>query len=172
MQGITRNTPCSFAPETEDHDEVEFSGIASGPGVGMDEEISMELMETTAMHDDVLKLWPWVNQVRLSMRQGGLKRLNISQLQTPLTVAPQLPLEIVMQLFKRMGPRVILVEDHGVLCGLVTVKDVLKYTLTETGEMRTRWDETQFEGIVEATWTLVTSRTNAIVSWCRRMLRR
>ena len=43
---------------------MEFSGIATGPGVGMDEEVSMELMETTATHE-VLKLWPWVNQVSL-----------------------------------------------------------------------------------------------------------
>lgn len=144
--------PCSFSAEMEDHDEVEFSGIATGAGVGMDEDISMELMETTATHE-VLKLWPWVNQ-------------------TPLTVSPQLPLEIVMQLFKRMGPRVILVEDHGVLCGLVTVKDVLKYTLTEAGEVRSRWDETQFEGIIEHCWTFITSSTHATMSWCRSLLRR
>jgi chloride channel 3/4/5 len=30
-----------------------------------------------------------------------------------------------MQLFRRMGPRVILVEDRGALVGLCTVKDVL-----------------------------------------------
>ena len=77
-----------------------------------------------------------------------------------------------MQLFKRMGPRVILVEDHGVLRGLVTVKDVLKYTLTETGEMRTHWDETQFEGIVEEVWTWITARAHDIVSLSRRLIRR
>jgi hypothetical protein len=69
-------------------------------------------------------------------------------------------------------PRVILVEDHGVLCGLVTVKDVLKYTLTEAGEVRSRWDETQFEGIVEEAWTWMTTRINIFLSWCRRFLRR
>lgn len=62
-QGTTRDTECTFAAETEDHDEVEFSGMATGPGVGMDEDISMELMESTATHE-MLKLWPWVNQVR------------------------------------------------------------------------------------------------------------
>ncbi|CAG8763944.1 1788_t:CDS:2, partial [Racocetra fulgida] len=36
--------------------------------------------------------------------------------QTPITVHPRLPLETVMDLFKKMG-----------LVGLVTVKDVLKY---------------------------------------------
>ncbi|KAK3616434.1 glycerol ethanol, ferric requiring protein [Elasticomyces elasticus] len=46
---------------------------------------------------------------------------------TPLAVHPQLPLETVMELFKKLGPRVILVEYHGRLTGLVTVKDCLKY---------------------------------------------
>lgn len=66
----------------------------------------------------------------------------------------------------------ILVEDHGVLCGLVTVKDVLKYTLTEAGEVRSHWDEAQFEGIVEATWSWVTARIQDIASLGRRLLRR
>jgi chloride channel 3/4/5 len=46
---------------------------------------------------------------------------------TPLSVHPRLPLETVMELFKKMGPRVILVEHRGRLAGLVTVKDCLKY---------------------------------------------
>ncbi|KAL8699673.1 MAG: hypothetical protein Q9224_001310 [Gallowayella concinna] len=45
----------------------------------------------------------------------------------PLAVHPRLPLETVMELFKKMGPRVILVEYRGRLAGLVTVKDCLKY---------------------------------------------
>lgn len=46
---------------------------------------------------------------------------------TPLAVHPRLPLETVMELFKKMGPRVILIEYRGKLTGLVTVKDCLKY---------------------------------------------
>lgn len=46
---------------------------------------------------------------------------------TPITVHPRLPLETVMELFKKMGPRVILVERRGMLVGLVTVKDCLKW---------------------------------------------
>ena len=49
---------------------------------------------------------------------------------TPLTVHPRLPLETVMELFKKMGPRVILVEHRGRLVGLVTVKDCLKWLLS------------------------------------------
>ncbi|PWN48744.1 hypothetical protein IE53DRAFT_333168, partial [Violaceomyces palustris] len=57
---------------------------------------------------DILELAGWVDQ-------------------TPLVVAPSMALEVVMDLFKKMGPRVILVSKHGRLVGLVTVKDVLKH---------------------------------------------
>ncbi|KIV93498.1 hypothetical protein PV10_04709 [Exophiala mesophila] len=46
---------------------------------------------------------------------------------TPITVHPRLPLETAMELFKKMGPRVILVDHHGRLEGLVTIKDCLKF---------------------------------------------
>ncbi|KAG5934691.1 hypothetical protein E4U53_000625 [Claviceps sorghi] len=46
---------------------------------------------------------------------------------TPVTAHPRLPLETVMELFRKIGPRVILIEYHGKLTGLVTVKDCLKY---------------------------------------------
>lgn len=46
---------------------------------------------------------------------------------TPVTVHPRLPLETVMELFRKIGPRVILIEYRGKLAGLVTVKDCLKY---------------------------------------------
>lgn len=46
---------------------------------------------------------------------------------TPITVHPRLSLETTMELFKKMGPRVILVEHHGRLEGLITVKDCLRY---------------------------------------------
>jgi chloride channel 3/4/5 len=46
---------------------------------------------------------------------------------TPVTVHPRLSLETVMELFRKIGPRVILVEHHGRLVGLVTPKDCLRY---------------------------------------------
>lgn len=46
---------------------------------------------------------------------------------TPLTVHPRLPLETVMEMFIKVGPRVVLVEHRGRLCGVVTRKDVLKF---------------------------------------------
>ncbi|KAH9908641.1 chloride channel protein [Xylariomycetidae sp. FL2044] len=46
---------------------------------------------------------------------------------TPVTVHPRLPLETVMDMFRKIGPRVILIEQQGRLTGLVTIKDCLKY---------------------------------------------
>ena len=93
MQDIRPDTPVSFAPDPEDLEDADFGGAAAGPAVGLDEEISMDIMENTTMQD-VLKLWPWVNQ-------------------TPLTVSPQLPLEIAMQLFKRQDQEMYIV-DYGI----------------------------------------------------------
>lgn len=45
----------------------------------------------------------------------------------PLAVHPHLALETVMEIFKKMGPRAILIEHRGQLAGLVTVKDCLRF---------------------------------------------
>ena len=73
---------------------------------------------------------------------------------TPLAVHPRLPLETVMELFKKMGPRVILIEHRGRLTGLVTVKDCLKYQFkVEAGE-HVR-DDSALEERQERLWTLI-----------------
>lgn len=61
---------------------------------------------------------------------------------TPLAVHPRLPLETVMELFKKMGPRVILVDYRGRLAGLVTVKDCLKFQFKVEADESTRDDST------------------------------
>lgn len=48
-----------------------------------------------------------------------------------------MPLEIVLQLFRRMGPRVILVSHEGTLVGLVTIKDVLRHEASEKHRVAT-----------------------------------
>jgi chloride channel 3/4/5 len=65
---------------------------------------------------------------------------------TPLAVHPRLPLETVMELFKKMGPRVILVEHRGKLTGMVTVKDCLKYQFKVEAQEHSRDTEGEQEG--------------------------
>lgn len=43
-----------------------------------------------------------------------------------------------MEMFKKLGPRVVLVELMGRVCGLVTVKDVLKYQFKVENEEHPR----------------------------------
>lgn len=153
MGDITPETECSFDRQSsEDQDDHVLSNVASGSALGAEEEVAAELLETTTSNN-VLKLWPWVNQ-------------------TPLTVPMRLPLEIVMQLFKRMGPRVILVEERGKLTGLVTVKDVLRFNAAaqDSGSCR-QWDSGEFEEILEVAWKWLAGAAETAVERWRSMLR-
>ncbi|TIB80713.1 hypothetical protein E3Q22_01775 [Wallemia mellicola] len=46
----------------------------------------------------------------------------------PMTISPTTSLDVVMKLFKKIGPSVILIAKQGVVEGIVTVKDVLRET--------------------------------------------
>lgn len=73
---------------------------------------------------------------------------------TPLAVHPRLPLETVMELFKKMGPRVILVDYRGRLAGLVTVKDCLKFQFKVEAHETTR-DDTTLDARQERLWNTI-----------------
>lgn len=73
---------------------------------------------------------------------------------TPLAVHPRLPLETVMELFKKLGPRVILVEHRGRLTGLVTVKDCLKYQFHVEAHENPR-DDTALKAGQERLWDVM-----------------
>jgi len=73
---------------------------------------------------------------------------------TPLAVHPRLPLETVMELFKKMGPRVILVDYRGRLAGLVTVKDCLKFQFKVEAHETTR-DDSTLDARQEKLWDII-----------------
>ncbi|RFU33546.1 hypothetical protein B7463_g2819, partial [Scytalidium lignicola] len=75
---------------------------------------------------------------------------------TPVTVHPRLPLETVMELFRKIGPRVILIEHHGKLSGLVTVKDCLKYQFKAEASENPR-DDRQLVESQERLWNVLRS---------------
>ena len=83
---------------------------------------------TTAVHTPSATAAPPVT-LDVTEPSSGPQRVDFSRFinPTPLTVHPRLPLETVMEVFKKMGPRVILIDYRGRLAGLVTVKDCLKY---------------------------------------------
>ncbi|EKM80588.1 hypothetical protein AGABI1DRAFT_126647 [Agaricus bisporus var. burnettii JB137-S8] len=137
---IPQSTTCIFTTQDYDTDSVEMEPAS----FDADEDLQEGLFSST-LSDDGVNFSPWVNRI-------------------PMTVAPQLPLEIVMQLFKRMGPRVIIVEDHGVFAGLVTVKDVLKFIATEKLDHGPSWDERGgLDGLLEEAWTWASENVHRIV---------
>jgi chloride channel 3/4/5 len=82
---------------------------------------------------------------------------------TPLSVHPRLPLETVMELFKKIGPRVILIDYRGKLTGLVTVKDCLKYQFKVEAQEHPK-DDTGVEESEERLWELI----RRVTSWFSR----
>lgn len=81
---------------------------STGTGLGTedsDNELELDLLrEEQAREGDinVLRLAAWVNQVSFRTLPCGRRSFNIAP-QTPLTVAPQMPLEMVVQFFRRLG---------------------------------------------------------------------
>ncbi|KAF8904974.1 chloride channel [Mucidula mucida] len=67
------------------------------------------------------------------------------------------------------SPRVILVEDHGMLTGLVTVKDVLRFIATEKPDHGPSFDERGgLDGILEEVWTWTMGVVHRVVAWSQR----
>ena len=82
---------------------------------------------------------------------------------TPLAVHPHLPLETVMELFKKLGPRVILVEHRGRLTGLVTIKDCLKYQFQVEAHENPREDDGVQKERQEWLWGVI----RGVAGWVR-----
>lgn len=70
------------------------------------------------------------------------------------------------------SPRVILVENHGALVGLVTVKDVLRFTMAEHHEPQSPWSEQRFDGALDEARMWTSSLADDVWSWCRRVFGR
>jgi len=65
------------------------------------------------------------------------------------------------------------VEDHGVLVGLVTVKDVLRFTALEKPGSEPSWDERGgLDGMLEEIWTWAVGVFQHVVLWSRNLVRR
>lgn len=60
MRDVLPDTLCSFI--SNEREQEQFSGMAAGPGIGIENDISTEVIQTAAL-DEEIKLWPWVNQV-------------------------------------------------------------------------------------------------------------
>ncbi|ORX33602.1 voltage-gated chloride channel [Kockovaella imperatae] len=117
---LSNNATCTFQCIAEEADKP--NGLLGEPDIV----IAPRKVSTSRSRSPVASR----SEARSSAAQADLVDFGQYVDETPLTVAPKMPLEIVMQLFRRMGPRVILVVNEGQLVGLVTVKDVLRYEAT------------------------------------------
>jgi chloride channel 3/4/5 len=70
------------------------------------------------------------------------------------------------------SPRVILVEDHGSLVGLVTVKDVLRFTALEKPDEPSWHDRGGLSGMLEEALTWAANVMHNLVAWSRNLIRR
>ena len=59
--------------------------------------------------------------------------------QIPISVSPTMTVDLVMKMFKKIGPRVILIVNQGYVEGLITVKDIIEESeIIESGKIRAR----------------------------------
>jgi hypothetical protein len=95
IRNLTPDTLCTFSPDPSEQQDARWLSIDN------DEDMETNVLYAVAS-PGVLKLWPWVNQVCYLLQHNVTLFLTNAN-QTPLTVTSKLPLEVVMQLFKRMG---------------------------------------------------------------------
>ena len=86
---------------------------------------------------------------------------------TPLAVHPRMALETVMEVFKKIGPRVVLVELKGRLAGLVTVKDCLKYQFKVEAQERDGDGDGDGDGRVDRFEVYLRDRLKRAAEWAR-----
>ena len=124
---------------------------------------------STAAHGPLTSTAPSVG-LEAMVSGGGPQRIDFGRFvdPTPLAVHPRLPLETVMELFKKMGPRVILIDYRGRLAGLVTVKDCLKYQFTVEAHETPRDDPALEEERQQRLWGVI----RRVAEWVGEQIRR
>ena len=89
------NIPCLFNARHQEHDGVDFARSSHD-----DDEQEEYFAPTTA--GECIQFWPWVNRVSNKHSSVAFANSHLGN-KTPMTISPDLPLEIVMQIFKRLG---------------------------------------------------------------------
>jgi chloride channel 3/4/5 len=140
-QKISKQARCYFSPEDARSQHVSVSATNPLPAV------SFDTMSATA----------------------GSMSVDFSRFieRAPISVHPRLPLETVMEMFKKLGPRVVLIEYRGKLQGLITVKDCLKYQVkVEAREHPVReGEDSEVDALQERVWGWLV----AVGTWVKRL---
>lgn len=83
--------------------------------------------------------------------------LNLSKIvnRSPFSIHLDTKLEYVLDIFVKLGPRHILVEDAGLLVGSITRKDILRYEYTLHSSHNNPDTERSFREVEEQAWNLM-----------------
>jgi len=166
IETLFKNSSVQGFPVVNDKNDMTVVGFVGGTelryGIDRARRESRISSWTTCLFDDSHPvLSPQITAPAVSFQTipstASQATLNLSKYidKVPITVHPQLPLETVMELFKKLGPRVILVEHRGKLMGLVTVKDVLKYQFQVEAHENAKADSDRQERIWQWMYTVV-----------------
>lgn len=141
---LNPDTRCVFLPPAELAAAAANSGPAAAAAVGDDALLTAPMTPALTVFPDMAAVHTNNNNNRgpegSTAHPPPSTAVDFSRYvdRTPVTAHPRLPLETVMELFRKIGPRVILIEHHGKLTGLVTVKDCLKYQFKAEAAENTR----------------------------------
>jgi chloride channel 3/4/5 len=192
MRDLTPDTLCIFSPDPSEQPDARWSAV------GNDEDMEANMLYAVAT-PGILKLWPWVNQVCRCLQhpstflsQTRIRRLSrslpsyLSRLSCSSSkewgMYTTFTSQRVLFLFLTLGshshlfssPRVILVEDFGMLVGLTTVKDVLHLEPHEQlNSPIIAWSNRgALDGALEELWTWLADMRSSVNAWYSRISRR
>jgi chloride channel 3/4/5 len=192
MCDLTPDTLCTFSPDPSEQPDARSA-------LGNDEDMEANVLYAVAT-PGILKLWPWVNQVCHFLQHTStfLSQTRIRCLSRSL---PSYLLRLLCSSSKEWGmyttftsqrvlflflfltgppfpslpsPRVILVEDFGMLVGLTTVKDVLHLEPHEQlNSPIIAWSNRgALDGALEELWTWLADMRSSVNAWYSRISRR
>jgi chloride channel 3/4/5 len=192
MRDLTPDILCTFSPDPSEQPDARWSAV------GNEEDMEANVLYAVAT-PGILKLWPWVNQVchclqhtSTFLSQTRIRRLSRSPPSYPLRLSCSSSKEwgmyttftssqTVLFLFLTLphshlfsSPRVILVEDFGMLVGLTTVKDVLHLEPHEQlNSPIIAWSNRgALDGALEELWTWLADMRSSVNAWYSRISRR
>ena len=91
---------------------------------------------------------------------------------TPITVRPLMPLETAMDVFSQLGPKVVIVDYKGKLCGLMTRKDILRYHFKTEHKSSFPQYRTAAEEMDKKIWELMLYIGQYITDMLQKIIRR
>jgi hypothetical protein len=172
IQDVPPETHCIFSLENPHQEQEQVSRNGSSHANRLSEELSAPLVASAEEHVNIIKLWPWVNEVRVTFASKVfLQTVYLQDADNCVAASTFGDCDAAIQAdgvgknfpsawlhsvtpVSMTSPRVVLVQDQGTLVGLVTVKDVLRFNAMEGSGRNSSGDERGgLDGVLEEVWT-------------------